>query len=165
MALTSSHFPNTIYKVSVDFTSLPIACLYWIWLLFFFWYLFYCTSILSPSGTRTSKKVPIKTNSTSTLLIPLLLRPCLDCFFLICQWKYLPWREKEEWAYIALQSLCMLEVRRLQQWQRRRLESHQLTSNSFKSLIKISPWGGLAVQVMMDLAEKNTQQIIKRLNC
>lgn len=38
---------STLYiKYQLQFSSLPISCFYWIWLLFFLWYLFYCTSIL-----------------------------------------------------------------------------------------------------------------------
>lgn len=60
------------------------------------------TSILPPSGVRMSKSTN-KCKNTSKLFDSSVTQVCLDCFFLICQWKYLLRKGKEEWAYIAFQ--------------------------------------------------------------
>lgn len=131
-------FPTLSIKYQLQFSSLPIACLYWLSLLFclfFFWYFFYCTSILPSSGARLSKKVPIKTNNTSTLLIPQLFRPCLIFSFSFASESIYLKEKKKNKLILLFKAYVYLK------WE-------EASSDNNVNLKKITSWPAVASKVL-----------------
>lgn len=105
-----SHYLHTIYKISVAF-KFNFNCLSLLDLTEFLipiLILLCLTSILPPSGERCQKSTNKCKQHKQTIWL-LLLRVCLDCFLLICQWKHLLRRGKEKWFILPFKAYVYLK--------------------------------------------------------